>query len=114
MNQDDYYHRQLNVDQYVEMLLQKGYIGQHYTTRIVHFHELRSESGVIFSKYAFCWNKITQYENLMRIMRSNVQALNNWFVMIDDPGWVDWHMCDEEREREIKKYTGRKLKCWYF
>ena len=48
----DYYHGQPRIEQDVELLLQNGYIGQYYMTRIACFHELRSEAGVTFSEYA--------------------------------------------------------------
>ena len=97
---DDYYHRQPRIEQDVELLLQNGYIGQYYMTRIARFHELRSQVGVTFFEYSSYQNEITRYENLLRIMRSDVQALNNGLVICYDPGWVDWHRQYEKRERD--------------
>ena len=78
---DDYYHEQPIIEQDVELLLQNGYIGQYYMTRIAHFHELRSEAGVTFSKYASYQNEIIRYENLLTSFRSDVQALNSGLVI---------------------------------
>ena len=80
-NPDDCYHKQPRIDKDIELLLQNDYIDQYYTIRIARFHDLRSEESVTFSKYAFYQNEMNWYENQLKIMRSDVQTLNNELII---------------------------------
>ena len=48
MDLDNYYHAEPRIDQNFELLRQKVYIGQYYTTIIDRSYKLRSGAGVKF------------------------------------------------------------------